>query len=392
MATTYPLGTLACTIDANGISCPSYNDIYQSLIAHMQAIYGSDIYVAADSQDGQMLAVVAQAIYDSNMAAVDAYNSFSPQTAQGAALSSRVKVNGLQRNSSGFSTVDLDIVGQAGTLITNGIASDGTYQWALPASVTIPTGGSITVQATCTTAGAVNAVAGSITQISTPTRGWQSVNNASAAVPGAAVEDDATLRARQAVSTALPSQTVLDGLVGAVSNVTGVTALKAYENDTDTTDANGIPPHSVSLVIEGGDPVVVATTIANKKTPGAGTYGTTSEIVTGVSGVPTAIKFYRPSALAVTVSMTIKALTGYVATTGDAAIQAIVDYVNGLGIGGGNGDAVEYDAMLAAAKSVNFSDTFNIQSLSITGGSPDLAVAFNELPGMATTDVSLTTV
>ena len=60
--------------------------------------YGSDAVLTPDSQDGQLLAVFAQAIYDNGQALIAIYNSFSPATAQGAGLSSLVKINGLARD------------------------------------------------------------------------------------------------------------------------------------------------------------------------------------------------------------------------------------------------------------------------------------------------------
>ena len=78
---TYPLATLAAQVTSTGISAPSYNDILSSLTASFQGIYGSDAYLGPDSQDGQLLAVVAQAIYDCNQTAIAVYNQFSPQTA-----------------------------------------------------------------------------------------------------------------------------------------------------------------------------------------------------------------------------------------------------------------------------------------------------------------------
>jgi hypothetical protein len=95
---TFPLATLACTIDENGISAPSYADVLASLQASFQSIYGSDIYIEPDSQDGQWLAVLAQIINDGNQADVTSYNGYSPSYAQGAALSSQVKINGLRRD------------------------------------------------------------------------------------------------------------------------------------------------------------------------------------------------------------------------------------------------------------------------------------------------------
>uniref|UniRef100_UPI0039E14609 hypothetical protein n=1 Tax=Anabaena sp. CCY 9910 TaxID=3103870 RepID=UPI0039E14609 len=81
---------------------------------------------------------------------------------------------------------------------------------------------------------------------------WQTVINPTAATPGQPVEFDATLRTRQAVSVALPSRTVLEGTVGAVASVDGVVRYRAYENDTNSTDSNGIPSHSISMVVDGG--------------------------------------------------------------------------------------------------------------------------------------------
>ena len=114
--------------------------------------------------------------------------------------------------------------------------------------------GEVTVTARAEDIGEIRAAAGDIRNIVTPTRGWQSVNNPTAAIPGAPVETDAELRRRQAVSTALPSLTVFDGTVGAVAQVAGVLRFRGYENDTSVTDDNGLPPHSISLVVEGGAP------------------------------------------------------------------------------------------------------------------------------------------
>lgn len=203
------------------------------------------------------------------------------------------------------------LVGQAGATITNGAAKDANgVKWMLPATVTIPPSGTITVTATCATIGDISARAGTITQIATPALGWQSVTNPADAAEGAPVEKDAELRRRQTVSTALPSLTVLDGIIGAVANVTGVTRYVAYENDTGATDANGIPSHSISLVVEGGDATVIANAIAAKKTPGSGTYGTTAIVVTDIYGRPIAINFFRPTPAPIAATVAIKALTG----------------------------------------------------------------------------------
>lgn len=375
--------TTAPTIDATGISAPSYANVLAFVQAKYRAIYGADVYLGNDSQDGQFLAVIAQAISDANAVAVSVYNAFSPATAQGANLSSVVKINGIAREVSSNSTVDLVCVGQAGTTITNGAVTDpSNNQWNLPATVTIPPSGTVTVTATCLTAGAIAALAGTTWTIATPTRGWQSVSNTSDASPGAPVEEDAALRQRQTVSTAIPSLTVLEGIIGTVANVAGVTRYAAYENDTAVTDSNGLPSHSISLVVEGGDVTAIAQAIAAKKTPGGGTYGTTSVVVTNRYGMPITIRFFRPTDQAIGVAINFRALSGYTSSIGAAVQQAVSNYINSVAIGGGAAAGVEWDACIAAAKSVAGSSTFKIESLTLTGpggaGTPDVPLAFNQ--------------
>lgn len=375
--------TTAPTIDATGISAPAFSDILDFLKSKYQAIYGPDTYLEDDSKDGQLLAIFASCINDANAVAISVYNAFSPATAQGANLSSVVKINGIARAVASASTVDVTIGGVVGTTITNGVVQDtNQVNWDLPASVTIPPAGTITVTATCEQPGAVSAAPGTVTTIATPTRGWQTVTNASAASLGNPVEEDADLRVRQASSTALPSLTVLDGIIGAVKAITGVTRVVAYENDTNVIDTNGLPPHVISLVVEGGDATAIATAIATKKTPGGGTYGTTTVTVNDVYGIPHPINFFRPTPQAITAVVNLKALAGYSTAVGARVQQAISDYVNSVAIGGGSAGAVEWDACIAAAKGVVGGNTFKITSLTISGpggaGAPDVPLAFNQ--------------
>lgn len=387
--------TTAPTIDANGITAPTYAEVLDYLKGKFRAIYGPDTYLEEDSQDGQLLAVYADSINDANAVAIAVYRSFSPATAQRDALSSNVKINGIGRKAASFSTADLLIIGEAGTTITNGIATDANKnKWTLPASVTIPPSGEITVTATCISIGAIAAAAGTISQIGTPTRGWQTVTNPSDAAEGAPVEKDAALRQRQTVSTALPSLTVLDGIIGAVSNVAGVTRVRAYENDTAATDSHGLPAHSMSLVVEGGDSTAIANAIAKKKTPGSPTYGTTSIVVQDIYGRPITINYFRPAYDGITVVVTIKPLSGYTSAVGDAIKQAVSDYINAVAIGGGESGSVEWADAITAANGIGGGSAFKLTGLTLTGpggpGAPDVALAFNHAASCTPAAVTLT--
>lgn len=386
-----------CTIDENGIFKPDYATVLAYFQDQFRAIFGQDIDIDPDTQDGQQIAIFAAAVDDANAMALQVYNAFSPSSARGVGLSSVVKINGIKRLVASNSTVDLTLIGQAGTTITGGIAKDDAgNQWLLPPSVTIPAGGSITVTAIAKDAGAIQALPGAVSTIGTPTRGWQSVTNANAASPGQPVELDALLRQRQTISTALPSRTVFEGTLGAVASIAGVDRLKGYENDTGTTDANGIPAHSISLVVQGGDATAIAQAIADKKTPGTGTYGSTSVNVTDEYGVTRAIKFYRPTPATIKVNISLTALAGYTTAIETSIKQAVVDFVNGLDIGGTSGFVewaeVFVPANLALAGNAK---TYKITALTIAKnagsfGTADLPIAFNEAPTADLSNVAIT--
>ena len=126
-------------IDDTGIHLPDYPTVLDHVKGVMHDIYGDDLYIEADSQDGQLCAAFALMMHDTYALCGDVYNAFSPSTAQGAGLSSVIKINGIRRKAASYSTVDLRIVGQVGTIVTGGKAEDVAGQkWLLPARVVIP--------------------------------------------------------------------------------------------------------------------------------------------------------------------------------------------------------------------------------------------------------------
>lgn len=79
-----------------------------------------------------------------------------------------------------------------------------------------------------------------------------------------------------------------------LSNVQGVGSVSAYENYTNETDAFGRPPHSVEVVVEGGDDMLIAKEILKTKAGGISTYGAVEVEVPGVHGESQMIWFNRP--------------------------------------------------------------------------------------------------
>lgn len=335
---------VAATVSATGISAPNFATVYAYLVAQFQSIYGADAYLGNDSADGQWIGTIAQAISDCNSAAIAVYNSFSPTTGQGNGLSSNVKINGLTRIAGSFSTRLLTLVGQAQTLIANGQAQDANGNlWVLPSPISIPNSGTINVTATCATIGAV--VATGPFSIAIPILGWQSVADAGSGSVGNAVETDAQLRIRQSASVALPSQNVFQGIAASIAQVTGVTRVTPYENNTSTTNSNGITANTLAFVVEGGIGLSIAQAIASKIPPGIGTYttgtGATTFNIADSSGYIKTVGFMAagtgaPSGTnnSIGVNVQVHALNGYATSTSALITSALQSIINNIPIGG----------------------------------------------------------
>ncbi|HAV4160890.1 TPA: phage baseplate protein, partial [Acinetobacter baumannii] len=118
------LTSIAPVINQYGVTVSTYSEIVEHLKEKYREIYGQDVYLENDSQDGQWIGVIARVIADCNAVVSDVYNSMSPSTADTDALSRNVKINGIRRAVATKSTVSVVLVGVAGTIINNGIVSD----------------------------------------------------------------------------------------------------------------------------------------------------------------------------------------------------------------------------------------------------------------------------
>lgn len=333
-------------IDAAGLHIPAYEDINAYEQSQFLTIYGSSINLDDDSADVQWISVFSLMISDAMNTAQLAYNARSPLTAVGADLDSVVKINGIARLAASFSTAVLTITGTPGTTIINGVASDANgFLWLLPPTFTITNTGTVFITAICETAGRIAAPANTITGISTPTSGWTAVTNSAAAVEGSPVETDSQLRARQSVSVALSSKTLLSGTISAIAAIPGVTRYAkgvlsptgtstSTENPTGSVDYFGNPAHSISMVVEGGSDAAIASAIYQNKSIGCFTNGTTTVPVTdSVTGNISNISYFRPTYDPIYATLVIHGLNGYTSAVTSAIQAAVVAYLNGLQIG-----------------------------------------------------------
>lgn len=347
-------------IDSTGFHYSTYDDVLEYYIEQLKLIYGSDIYLEADSQDYQMVSIRAKMAYDLMNGLAMVLSNQSPSTSIGTALDARVEWNGIKRKIASYSTCDLKLNANVGTVIHKGIVKDSSgVLWNLPEEVII-TQNPQTVTATCQDIGAIEAPINTITEIVTPIKGWISVTNEQTASVGAKVETDEELKERRKLSVANPSINLVDSVQAGIMSIEGVSKCKVYENDTNITDDNGIPPHSISCVVDGGDTKEIAQCIYLRKGGGTGTYansertGFVEETVTTSTGLPILIQFCRPIQVPVYIQVTL-IKTGM---WNDDRIQAVNNYVQEYFNNIGMGDDI-YASSIIAVISQAITDLYN---------------------------------
>lgn len=380
-------------IDTTGIHVPTYEDIRDDLIASMKQIFGQDIYLNDDSQDYQQISIFAKKIFDTNSLAVLVYNNRTANTAIGTGLDNLCALVGIKRKPATYSMCQLTINGEPGTVINNGQASDGTNLWDLPETVTIPDNGIITVEATSHEKGHIAALPNTINIVVTPVYGWLGVTNTYQSNPGNDAETDASLRARYAISTQAPADSIFESLLASLKQVAGVTKVRGYENDAGTANEIGLPAHSVTFVVEGGDETDVATEIYYKKTPGCYTNGTTAVNLTSPTGNITVIRFYRPTYKTVYVKVLVKKLSGYNDNYATDIKNAIVDYISGLDLAETVYRSILWSVAIGQMSSITSPEYSVTDIQTSTDGSSysqaDVSMLFNE---SAFTDIAKVTV
>lgn len=170
------------------------------------------------------------------------------------------------------------------------------------------------------TAGPYAALESYIDTISVPITGWDSITNPIAAVTGRLVETDVELRERFRNSKFIESANIIEALIDALESVDGVTDVNVLENDTDTTDSNGVTPHSFMPIVLGGLPTDIGAAIWANKPTGIGSIGDTTVQVPDSQGYIHNISFKRPTSVPIYMYLDISS-TGTLAGDAVATIK-----------------------------------------------------------------------
>lgn len=242
---------MAFGITPAGFTPMRLQDIKLALETELQAVFG-DINLEPTSVFGQFVGVMSKICADWWAGLEDVYLSEYPITAAGVALDNVVTLSGITRLSVSYTEVTCQVTGIGGTTIPAGsqVANTDGDLFSLQADIIIPDEGIFIANES----GPIPAIAGTVTSIITPVSGWDTVDNIDSGVLGRAQETDAELRVRRALSLVIAGAGTVEAIHARIINdVSNVTNCAVFENTSDIV-VDDRPPHSLEVVVVGGDP------------------------------------------------------------------------------------------------------------------------------------------
>lgn len=228
-------------------------------------------------------------------------SSQDPDQADDTALDAVAALTGTLRNAATKSlcqavTVTLDA---ATTLPAGSIAAvDGNPQarFVSKIDVTSTTAGDYAVDFEGETTGPTVANAGTLKVIAGAVAGWNAVINPTDALLGQDIETDTHLRQKREDELSAAGVTTADAIRADMLELGGVAACTVFVNDSGITDANGLPPHSIEVLIHDPIPLadnVVAQAVWEAKGAGIETHGTSSGTSVDTEGISRTMFFSR---------------------------------------------------------------------------------------------------
>ncbi|MBO7692687.1 MAG: baseplate J/gp47 family protein [Methanobrevibacter sp.] len=250
-------------IDANGITIDSLEDLITAYSDTLRNIYGSDIVLDPESPDGLLVNFLAQVTRDASEFAVKLYNAESINSAVGSLLDQKVAWFGLTRKPASYSYVNVNI-----TTINNvnlvgmdsntnpppniyTVQDNSGNNYYLASSVSLSANTTTACSFRAENSGAVLVGAGTITTPVSYNQYITAINNPSSQyITGSEEESDTELKWRLKSSYYLPSQGFCESMKSALLSYDDIQDAFVIDNPTNTTDAYGISPYSVWVIVD----------------------------------------------------------------------------------------------------------------------------------------------
>lgn len=379
-------------LTTDGLVVKTLNIIRDELNTRLRDAFGASIKLDDRAVLGQIAGIISEVaalIWE----LVELVNSSQdPDKATGAALDALCTLTGTFRPAASFSTVTLTLTGTPTTVVPDGSfvlteSTDVTFETTAAATITAltawanatvynvgdrrtnagnayqcttagtssiaPTGeaatiagggtlvwtflgngtGAVDVAAQGAETGPLEAAARDLIVIDTQISGWNDVINLLDATPGRAVASDEELRLLRDAELAGAGNTPVDALRADLLAVEDVLAVTVFVNNTDATNADGMPPHSVEALVRAVDPLpsgfdqsIWDALLANVAA-GIQTHGLQVGTATDSQGTAHTMKFNRPTSLPIYIRIGVVKDPAEYPADGDTLIKdAIVEW------------------------------------------------------------------
>jgi len=390
-------------LTATGITIKSVDDILADIEAEQLANIDSQLNLGPDDVLGQLNGIMAASVAEVWELLEEIYHSAYADTASGQSLSYVAALTGAIRRVATKAEVRVTLTGTSGMTVPAGTRGypegdpDSLFETIAPI---VLTGGAAAGQIMYAVTVGKSTVAGNseTLTITTPVSGLVSIitETPDALNPGLDAETDSELRLRREQSLALAGASTLEAIRAEMLTVAGVDSCTVFENTEGDTDANGLPPYSIEVLVSNinapsYDTEEVVQQIWNSKPAGTPTYGALSDDATDSQGNLRTVYYSEPTPvrLYVIVNLTPRTDGTYI---GNANVeQAIVDWAEkNLQVGQSvyASDLINVVADLEGVISVDVSNTF-VEAGDATPDTTEWIATARDLGTIALIDVAV---
>lgn len=245
----------------------------------------------------------------------------------------------------------------------------------------------------CDETGPVEVPINSLSRISIPILGWDSITNPVSGIIGTDLETDAELRARYQIAKFGDGSNLTESLYTALYALSGVESVVIVENETDTTltaPDPAVPPHSFYVIVLGGTSQDIGQAIWNNKPLGIGTFG--SQVVTVYDSqlIAKTVKFDRPTSTDIYISLSITPDSSFPADGSDQIKAALVAHINSLLIG----QDVIYSRLYTPVNSIagHYVNSLTVGTAPAPAGTANVNITYNQKAAISEANIVITIV
>jgi uncharacterized phage protein gp47/JayE len=291
---------VATELTPEGLSIETYEELRDDVVSRLRSDVSATVNAEEDALLGNLVSIVCTK-YREGLEALEAvYESLDPDGNTGASQDHIAAITGTTREAATHSTVTATVEVEPGTYAVGDlvahVVNDPTARFANTQEVVNagPADATADVIFQAEDTGPIAAPSGTLTAIAGAVAGWLSVTNAEDAELGRAIELDSELRARREDELSGSGSATVDAIRAHIlRELPDVTSCIVLENTTDAVDSNGLPAHSIEvIVLAPGVPAAdIAAEVWASKPGGIYTHGDEEVVVTDSQGIEHTVRF-----------------------------------------------------------------------------------------------------